>query len=109
MLKPLGNRLIVEFQEVEQVSKGGIILVEQHKEAYDLCKVIAVGPGARSVNDGKTIPMTVKVDDIICINPHSVRVIKFNAEEEYMFANEHDVIAILEDDKVYKKREQQKM
>jgi chaperonin GroES len=103
MLKPLGNRIIIEFQEVEEISKGGIYLPQQQKELYDLCKVLAIGPGARTAN-GELIPMTVKVGDIICINPHSARIIKFNAEEEHIFVNEHDVIAIVKDDKQYKKR-----
>lgn len=106
MIKPLGNRLIVEFLEVEEISKGGLYLPQQHKEEYDLLRVLAIGPGARTSATGELIPMTVKVGDIVCINPHAVRVIKFNAEEEYMFANEHDVIGIVDEgDRVFKKRE----
>ena len=59
-LKPLGNRLVVEPLEQEDVTTGGILLPETAKEKPQKGTVLSAGPGDRD-DEGKRIPMDVKV------------------------------------------------
>ena len=65
-LKPLGSRVVVEPIEQEDVTAGGIVLPETAKEKPQKGKVLSVGPGDRD-EDGKRIPMDVKVGDTFCL------------------------------------------
>lgn len=96
---PLGNRLIIEFLEVEEKSQGGLIIPEEarQKDQFDLARVLEIGTGVRSQYTGEVIPMTVQIGDIIALNPHSARFVKMGLFNQIMYANEHDVIAILRD------------
>src|SRR5438477_470650 len=60
-LQPLGDRLIVEVLEEEEVTIGGIVLPDTAKEKPQRGKVLAVGPGAR---DGVTIAREIEVEDV---------------------------------------------
>jgi chaperonin GroES len=61
-LQPLGDRLIVEVLEEEEVTVGGIVLPDTAKEKPQRGKVLAVGPGARDEN-GERVPMDVAEGD----------------------------------------------
>ena len=52
-LKPLGDRVVVEPIEQEEVTAGGIVLPETAKEKPQQGNVVAAGPGARD-EDGKS-------------------------------------------------------
>ena len=58
-IKPLGNRVVVEPIEQEELTSGGIVLPETAKEKPQKGAVLATGPGDRD-EDGKRIPMDVK-------------------------------------------------
>ena len=58
---PLADRVVIKTVEVEETTKGGLILTGSAKEKPQVCEVIAVGPGG--VVDGKEVKMTVKVGD----------------------------------------------
>ena len=55
---PLGDRVVIKNQEMNEVSKGGIILAGAAKEKPQMAVVVAVGPGGNV--DGKEIVMNVK-------------------------------------------------
>ncbi len=63
-LKPLGNRVVIEPTEQEEVTAGGIVLPETAKEKPQKGKILSVGPGERD-EQGKYIPMDVKEGDSI--------------------------------------------
>ena len=63
-LKPLGDRLVVEPLEKEERTASGIILPETAKEKPQEGTVLAAGPG-RTDDDGKRLPMDVKVGDVV--------------------------------------------
>ena len=63
-IKPLGDRVLVEAIELQEVIKGGIVIPDSAKEKPQEAKVVAVGPGKRDDN-GKLIPMDVKVGDTV--------------------------------------------
>ena len=58
---PLADRVVIKAVEVEETTKGGLILTGSAKEKPQVAEVIAVGPGG--VVDGKEVKMTVKVGD----------------------------------------------
>ena len=61
-LKPLGDRVIIEQSEADDMSKGGIVLPDNAKEKPTKGTVLAVGPG-KTTDDGKLIEPAVKVGD----------------------------------------------
>ena len=91
-IKPLSDHILV--QRVESLSqKGGIFIPESAKEKPQEAKVIAVGPG--KVEDGKRIPLEVKVGDNVLITKYGGTEITYN-DEKYIILREEDVIAVID-------------
>ena len=66
---PLADRVVIKAVEVEETTKGGLILTGSAKEKPQVAEVIAVGPGG--VVDGKEVKMTVKVGDKVLTSKYS--------------------------------------
>lgn len=92
-VKPLFDRVVVKMTEVEETSKGGIILTAASKEKPQFAEVIAVGPGGD--RDGKTSTMCVKVGDKVVISNFAGSKIKIDGEE-LIIVNMSDILAIIE-------------
>ncbi len=90
-IEPLGDRLMVKPIEREEVTKTGIVLPDTAKEKPQEGKVIAVGPGKLS-DDGKRIPMDVKVGDTVIYAKYGGTEIKLEGEE-FMILHESDILA----------------
>lgn len=93
-LKPLGNRVVVEPLEQEEVTAGGIVLPETAKEKPQKGLVLSVGPGDRD-DDGKRIPMDVKVGDTVLFAKYSGTEIKVDGKK-LLILREGDLLAIVE-------------
>ncbi len=93
-LKPLGNRLVVEPIEQEDVTASGIVLPETAKEKPQRAKVLSAGPGDRD-ESGKRIPMEVKVGEIVLFAKYSGTEIKIDSKK-LLILKESDVLAIVE-------------
>ena len=93
-LKPLGSRLVVEPIEQEDVTASGIVLPETAKENPQKGKVLSMGPGDRD-EDGKRIPMDVKVGDTVLYAKYSGTEIKIE-QQKLLIIKESDVLAIVE-------------
>ena len=93
-LKPLGNRLVIEPIEQEEVTSGGIVLPETAKEKPQKGTVLAVGPGDRD-DDGKRIPMDVKEGDTVLFAKYSGTEIKMDGKK-VLILRESDILAIVE-------------
>jgi chaperonin GroES len=93
-LKPLGSRLVVEPIEQEDVTASGIVLPETAKEKPQKGKVLSMGPGDRD-EDGKRIPMDVKVGDTVLYAKYSGTEIKME-QKKILIIKESDVLAIVE-------------
>ena len=65
-IRPLSDKIVIKMLDLETKSKGGVILTGSAKEKQDYAVVVAVGPGGRDDN-GKLIPMEVKVGDKVMI------------------------------------------
>ena len=70
--KPLGNRVLVEPIEQEEVTAGGIVLPDTAKEKPQQGMILAVGPGARD-DEGKRIPLDVAKGDKVLFAKYSGR------------------------------------
>lgn len=94
-LKPLGNRVLAQRLEPEEKMKGGIILPDSAKKKQETAKVMAVGPGKR-LDDGKVLPVPVKVGDTILMDKYAAQEVTIE-DEEYLILKADDIIAIIED------------
>jgi len=93
-LKPLGDRLIVEPVEQEEITASGIVLPETAKEKPMQGKVLAAGPGGRK-DDGSRVPMDVSVDDIVLYAKYAGTEVKVGSAK-YLILKETDILAIVE-------------
>ncbi len=93
-LKPLGNRLVVEPIEQEEITAGGIVLPETAKEKPQKGKVLSIGPGDRD-DKGNRIPLDVKAGDTVLFAKYSGTEIKYNSKK-LLILRESDVLAILD-------------
>ena len=92
-LKPLGDRVVLRLTEVEETSKGGIILAASAQEKPQVAEILAVGPGG--VIDGKEVRMEVKVGDKVILSKYSGTEVKLG-KDEYVIAKQSDILAIVE-------------
>jgi chaperonin GroES len=92
-IQPLHDRILVKRLEEQEVKKGGIIIPDTAKEKPQEGEVIAVGPGKRD-EQGKLIPLGVKVGDKILFGKYSGSEVKLG-DEEYLIMREEDVLGIL--------------
>lgn len=93
-LKPLGNRVLVQRLEPEQKMKGGILLPDSAKKKQESARVVAIGSG-KKLDDGKILPVPVKVGDIILMDKYAGQEVTVG-DEEYMILKADDIIAIIE-------------
>ncbi len=93
-LKPLGDRLIVEPIEQEEMTASGIILPETAKEKPMQGKVLAIGPGARK-EDGSRIAMDVSKGNTVLYAKYAGTEVKID-NKKYLILKESDVLAIVE-------------
>lgn len=95
-IRPLGDRILVKPLEPEEKTKGGIVLPDTAKEKPQEAKIVAVGKG--KVNEeGKVVPLEVKVGDKILYGKYSGTEITTKDGEEYLILREEDVLAIIEE------------
>jgi chaperonin GroES len=90
-LQPLGDRLIVEVLEEEEVTFSGIVLPDTAKEKPQRGKVLAVGPGSRD-EDGKYVAMDVEEGDEVIFSKYGGTEIKIGVDE-VLILRESDVLA----------------
>lgn len=93
-LRPLHDRVLVRRIEQEEKTAGGIIIPDTAKEKPMEGEVVAIGSGAR-LEDGKVIPLDVKVGDRILFGKWSGTEVKFGAQE-YLVMKESDIMGIIE-------------
>ncbi|MCX2727424.1 co-chaperone GroES [Thermomicrobium sp. 4228-Ro] len=92
-IRPLGDRVVVKPIQKEEVTKSGIVLPDTAKEKPQRGQVVAVGPG-RLTDDGKRLPMEVKVGDEVLFAKYAGTELKID-DEEYLILSEKDILAIL--------------
>jgi len=93
-VRPLGDRVIIKPIEEKEIKKGNIIIPDTAKEKPQQGEVIAVGKG-KVTEEGKVLPMDVKVGDKILYGKYSGTEIKID-EQEYLILHQDDILGILE-------------
>jgi len=90
-LKPLADRVIVRPIEEQDQKKGGIIIPDTAKEKPVQGEVVAVGPGQLN-DDGKKVPLEVKIGDRILYGKYSGTEVEINAQK-LLIMQESDIFA----------------
>jgi chaperonin GroES len=90
-LQPLGDRLIVEVLEEEEMTVSGIVLPDTAKEKPQRGRVLAVGPGSRN-DKGDLVPMDVAVGDEVIFSKYGGTEVKLGTDE-VLILRESDVLA----------------
>jgi chaperonin GroES len=93
-LKPLGDRVVVEPLEEEEITASGIILPETAKEKPQKGTVVAVGPGRKDEN-GKVITMEVKEGDVVLYAKYGGTEVKLDSDRTVLVLRESDILAIV--------------
>jgi chaperonin GroES len=92
-VKPLGDRVLIQSIEENEVNKGGIIIPDTAKEKPQEGTVVAVGTGKLDDN-GKKIEFNVKVGDKVLISKYGGTEIKIDGEN-YLIMRESDILGII--------------
>jgi len=93
-VKPLRDRVLVRrIEEEEEKKVGGIIIPGSAKEKPQQAEVIAVGSG-RILENGSTVPLTVKAGDKVLVGKWSGTDVKIDGEE-YLILKEDEILGIL--------------
>jgi len=90
-LQPLADRVLVKPIEKEEKTKSGIYIPDTAKEKPQEGKVLAVGPGKMS-DEGKLIPLALKVGDTVIYSKYGGTEIKVD-DEELIILRESDILA----------------
>ena len=90
-LEPLEDRIVVRpLEEETQKTASGIIIPDTAKEKPQEGEVVAVGPGR--YEDGKVVPMTLKVGDRVIYSKYGGTEVKVEGDE-YLVLTARDVLA----------------
>ena len=92
-IRPLQDRIIVKRLEEEEKTAGGIIIPDAAKEKPMQGEVVAAGKGKVS-EDGKVMPLDVKVGDKILFGKYAGTEVKLDGED-YLIMREDDVLGVL--------------
>jgi chaperonin GroES len=92
-VKPLGDRVLVQPIEEQEVKKGGIIIPDTAKEKPQEGKVVALGTGKIDDN-GKKVDFTVKKGDKVLISKYGGTEIKIDGET-FLIMREDDILGII--------------
>jgi chaperonin GroES len=90
-ITPLGNRLVVEPIEEEEITAGGIVLPETAKEKPQKGIVLAVGPGERN-DKGERMPLEVAAGDQVLFAKYSGTEVKYDGKK-LLIMRESDILA----------------
>lgn len=93
MIKPLGERVLVEPIAQEVTTASGIVLPDTAKEKPQEGKIVAVGSGV--LKDGVRVALEVKEGDRVLFSKYAGTEIKFDGKE-YLIMKESDIHAIIE-------------
>ena len=94
-LQPLGDRVVVEREESEGRTAGGIVLPDTAKDKPSRGTIVAVGDG-KLLEDGSRSKLQVKIGDRVLFSMYGGDQVKLG-EQELLLMREDDVLAIIED------------
>ncbi len=92
-ITPLGDRVVVQALELEEKTRGGIVLPDTAKEKPQEGEVVAVGEG-RVLDSGEKVAVSVEPGQRILFAKYAGTEVKLG-DQEYLILSEKDVLAIL--------------
>ena len=92
MLQPLGDRIVVKFQEKEQVV-GGLVLAGSSQEQTKQAQVLAVGPGLRTLH-GDLVAPSLAVGDLVLVEANAGVEVK-DGDQTVTIFHESNILAIV--------------
>jgi chaperonin GroES len=93
VLKPLGDRIVIEVVETEEKTASGIVLPDTAKEKPQEGRVVAVGTG-RVLDNGQRVAPEVEVGDRIIFSKYAGTEVKYDGKE-YLILRESDILAVI--------------
>ncbi len=93
-IRPLYDRVVVKRVEEKEAMQGGLYIPDSAKEKPQEGEIAAIGHGKR-LDDGKVVPLEVKVGDRILFGKYSGSDIKIDGTE-YMIMREDEILGILD-------------
>ena len=93
MIKPLGDRVVIQVSEEEQKTASGIVLPDTAKEKPQEGTVVAVGTG-KLLDNGQRAALDVNEGDRIIFSKYAGTEIKFGGKD-YLIVSERDILAII--------------
>jgi chaperonin GroES len=93
LIRPLGDRIIIELVESEEKTASGIVLPDSAKEKPQEGKVVAVGTG-RVLESGERVALDVAVGDRIIFSKYAGTEVKYQGVE-YLILRENDILAVV--------------
>jgi chaperonin GroES len=93
-LRPLHDRVIVKRLDNERKTSSGIVIPENAAEKPDQGEILAVGPGKKT-EDGKILPVDVKVGDKVLFGKYAGQAVKVDGEE-LLVIREDEILAVIQ-------------
>jgi chaperonin GroES len=93
-IRPLHDRVIVKRIEEERKSAGGIVIPDTAAEKPDQGEIVAIGKGKKDDN-GKLIPIDVKVGDRVLFGKYSGQTVRVKGDE-LLVMREEDLMGVIE-------------
>ncbi|MEM7475932.1 MAG: co-chaperone GroES [Planctomycetota bacterium] len=93
-LQPLGDRIVVQRDEGNEKTEGGIYLPDSAKDKPTRGTIVSVGDG-RLLEDGSRSELQVQVGDVVLFTSYAGESIEIN-DVEYLLMSEGDVLAVIE-------------
>lgn len=94
-IRPLEDRVVVEPNEAEERTAGGIVLPQNAREKPMQGRVVAIGPGKLIEKSGERAKMSLKVGDTVVYGKYSGTEIELDGVD-YVILRESDVLAVRE-------------
>ncbi len=91
-IAPLADRVVVKALEESETMRGGLYIPDTAKEKPQQGEIVAAGPGR--YEDGKRIPLDVKVGDKVLYGKYSGTEVSVD-NEQYLILRESDVLAVI--------------
>jgi chaperonin GroES len=93
-LQPLGDRVVVEREEAETVTAGGIVLPDTAKDKPARGTIVSIGDG-RLLDNGARSPLQVKVGNRVLFSSYAGDTFKLGTRE-LLLMHEEDILAVIE-------------
>ena len=93
-LQPLGDRVVIQREESEEKTAGGILLPDTAKDKPARGSVISVGNG-KLLDDGSRGELQVKVGDRVIFSSYAGETFKVD-DQELLLMREDDILAVIE-------------